>query len=298
MVNAEHRSRGKVYLVGAGPGDPELLTVKGRRALERCQVVIYDALVNPALLQYVAPEAERIFVGRPHDRERLSQSEIERVMITRALDGKVVVRLKGGDPFIFGRGGEEAWALAEAGIDWEIIPGVSSGHAVPAYAGIPLTHRAYASSVAFVTGHECADKRSPVDWHRLARAVDTIVIFMGARNLSRIVRALQEGGRSPATPIAIIEWGTYAEQRVHVGTLGTILTALGETPIRTPALIVVGDVVSLEQKLAWFQRNGRGTRKAGEADESPPPHSIPPQPPESDDRDPRERSPLSLEHQP
>ncbi|RMG47485.1 MAG: uroporphyrinogen-III C-methyltransferase, partial [Acidobacteria bacterium] len=223
MVNAEHRSSGKVYLVGAGPGDPELLTVKGRRALERCQVVIYDALVNPELLQYVAPEAERIFVGRPHERERLSQSEIERIMITRAREGKIVVRLKGGDPFIFGRGGEEAWALAEAGIDWEIIPGVSSGHAVPAYAGIPLTHRAYASSVAFVTGHECADKRSPVDWHRLAQAVDTIVIFMGVRNLARIVRALREGGRSSTTPIAIIEWGTYAEQRVHVGTLGTIL---------------------------------------------------------------------------
>jgi uroporphyrinogen III methyltransferase/synthase len=241
---------GKVYLVGAGPGDPGLLTVKGCEVLRSCDVVIYDALANPVLVQYAPPEAERIFVGRTHSQERITQAEIHRLMIERARQGKVVVRLKGGDPFIFGRGGEEALALAEAGIEWEVVPGVSSGHAVPAYAGIPLTHRGAASSVALVTGHECADKHSRVAWEKLAIAVDTLVIFMGAKNLPRIVTTLLEAGRAPSTPMAIIEWGTYADQRVRVATLGTVFNTLTEAPVEPPALIIIGDVVSLSGQLS------------------------------------------------
>ncbi|MBI3948886.1 MAG: uroporphyrinogen-III C-methyltransferase [Acidobacteria bacterium] len=241
---------GKVYLVGAGPGDPGLLTLKGCQALKGCNVVIYDALINPVLVEYAPLEAERIFLGRTHDSNRITQTEIHRLMIERARQGKVVVRLKGGDPFIFGRGGEEALALAEAGVEWEVVPGVSAGYAVPAYAGIPLTHRAYASSVAFVTGHECDNKSSPVAWDKIATAVDTLVIFMGAKNLPRIVAALLEAGRAPSTPIAVVERGTTYDQRVRVATLETIVDTLAEAPIGTPALIIIGEVVSLSDQLS------------------------------------------------
>jgi len=246
------QQRGKVYLVGAGPGDPGLLTLKGCEALKGCDVVIYDALINPALVQYASAEAERIFLGRTPDQNRMAQTEVHRLMIERARQGKRVVRLKGGDPFIFGRGGEEALALTEAGIEWEVVPGVSSGHAVPAYAGIPLTHRAYAASVAFVAGHQCDDARSPVAWDKLATAVDTLVIFMGAKNLPRLVGALLEAGRVPSTPVAVIEQGTSPHQRVRVATLETVLDAVAEPPIETPMLIVVGEVVRLQGKLSWF----------------------------------------------
>jgi len=250
-MNSDHQC-GKVYLVGAGPGDPGLLTLKGCEVLKSCEVVIYDALVNPALVEYVPPEAERIFIGHSRHHDRITQAEVHRLMIERARHGKVVVRLKGGDPFIFGRGGEEALALAEAGIEWEVVPGVSAGHAVPAYAGIPLTHRAYASSVAFVTGHECDGKRSPVAWDKLATAVDTLVVFMGAKNLPRLVAALLEAGRAPSTPVAVIEQGTHPDQRVRVATLETVLDAVAEPPIGTPTLIVVGEVVSLSVQRSAF----------------------------------------------
>lgn len=247
-MNEHHRS-GKVYLVGAGPGDPGLLTIKGYEVLRRCDVVIYDALVDPAILAIVPTEAERIFVGAAHDPRRLAQCEIERLMIARAHQGKRVVRLKGGDPFIFGRGGEEALALTRAGVPWEVVPGVSAGHGVPAAARIPLTCRGYASSVAFVTGHECSDKDSSVAWDKLAQAADTLVIFMGARTLPRIVEALLGGGRLPTTPIAVIERGTSPHERVRVATLGTIREMIARDPVCSPALIVVGEVVSLRARL-------------------------------------------------
>lgn len=246
---SEHPRCGTVYLVGAGPGDPGLLTVKGDALLRRCDVVIYDALVDPAILAIVPAEAERIFVGAAHDPARLSQREIEGLMIARARQGKRVVRLKGGDPFIFGRGGEEALALTRAGVPWEVVPGVSAGHGVPAAARIPLTCRGYASSVAFVTGHECSDKNSSVAWDKLAQAADTLVIFMGARTLPVIVEALLRGGRSIATPMAVIERGTSPGERVRVATLGTIRQMIARDPVEAPALIVVGEVVSLRARL-------------------------------------------------
>jgi uroporphyrin-III C-methyltransferase len=255
----DRQQNGKVYLVGAGPGDPGLLTLKGCEALKGCDVVIYDALINPALLDYAPAGAERIFVGRPHEQDRLSQDDVQHLMIERAKQGKVVVRLKGGDPFIFGRGGEEAVALAEAGVAWELVPGVSAGHAVPGYAGIPLTHRDFASSVAFVTGHQCADPHSAVDWEKLA-TIDTLIIFMCVKNLPQIVAALLNAGRAPSTPMAVIERGTYQHQRVRVATLGTILDTLAQEPIHSPALTVIGDVVSLHAQLNWFEPEDRASR--------------------------------------
>lgn len=249
---SERHHLGKVYLVGAGPGDPGLLTVRGLEVLSTCDVVIYDALVNARLLNYAPPEAERLPVGPAHGAHRLTQEEIHRIMIERARRGLIVVRLKGGDPFIFGRGGEEALALREAGIPWEVIPGVSAGQAVAAYAGIPLTHRGLSSSVAFVTGHECAGKTTQVNWEALARAVDTLVVFMGARTLPQIVARLLEAGRAPETPIAVIEWGTYPHQRVRVATLATICERTACDPVCAPALIVIGEVVALREALAWF----------------------------------------------
>lgn len=251
-MREEHRI-GKVYVVGAGPGDPGLLTVRGAEVLSLCDVVVYDALVNEAVLHYAPAEAERIFVGDAHAAHRLTQEEIIRVMIDRARRGLHVVRLKGGDPFIFGRGGEEAMALRAAGIPFEIVPGVSAGHAVAAYAGIPLTHRGLASSVAFVTGHECAGSPRSVRWDALAHAVDTLVVFMGASRLPQIVERLLSAGRAPETPIAIIERGTHAHQRVRVATLGTIRAHVAAEPVRSPALIVIGEVVTLREQLAWFE---------------------------------------------
>jgi len=244
---------GKVYLVGAGPGDPGLLTVRGAEVLSLCDVVVYDALVNTAVLNYAPAEAERIFVGEARAAHRLTHEEILRLLIDRARRGFRVVRLKGGDPFIFGRGGEEAVALRAAGIPFEVVPGVSAGHAAAAYAGIPLTHRGLASSVAFVTGHECAESPRPVQWEAVARAVDTLVVFMGASRLPQIVERLLRAGLAPETPIAIIERGTYSDQRVRVAALGTILAHVAEEPVRSPALIVVGDVVALREPLAWFE---------------------------------------------
>ncbi len=247
-MKEQHRC-GTVYLVGAGPGDPGLLTVKGYELLCRCDVVIYDALVNPAILALVRREAERIFVGPAHGSARLTQEEIVEVMIARARRGGQVVRLKGGDPFIFGRGGEEALALTRAGVPWEVVPGVSAGHGVPTWAKIPLTHRGLASSVVFVTGHECAQKDCFVQWSKLAQAADTLVIFMGAQSLPFIVEALLRGGRPPSTPLAVIERGTWPEERVRVATLGTVREMIAADPVRSPALGVVGDVVSLRALL-------------------------------------------------
>ena len=241
---------GKVYLVGAGPGDPGLLTVRGLELLRLAQVIVYDQLVNPVLLEEAPSEAIRIYVGKEAGHHCIAQTEINQALIDHARQGYDVVRFKGGDPFVFGRGGEEAEALADAGIPFEIVPGVSSAIAVPAYAGIPLTHRKFASSFAVVTGHEAKKAQSSVDWAKLATAVDTLVILMGLHNLPAIVAKLTAHGRSPETPVALIRWGTTNEQETVIGTLADIVEK--SASLKAPVLIVVGAVVNLRNHLNWF----------------------------------------------
>ncbi|MGH7812023.1 MAG: uroporphyrinogen-III C-methyltransferase, partial [Candidatus Binatia bacterium] len=241
---------GKVCLVGAGPGDPGLMTVRGMQLLRGADVVVYDQLVNPVLLDETRVDAERIYVGKQASRHGIAQKEINEVLINYALHGHQVVRLKGGDPFVFGRGGEEAQALADAGIPFEIVPGVSSAIAVPAYAGIPLTHRNYASSFAVVTGHEAIKSKSLVDWAKLATAADTLVILMGLHNLPTIVANLLAHGRTPQTPVAVIQQGTTEQQKTVIGSLADIVEK--SAALKAPALIVVGEVVCLANKLDWF----------------------------------------------
>jgi len=241
---------GKVYLVGAGPGDPGLMTMRGMQLLRGAQVVVYDQLVNPLLLAEVSSEARQIFVGKQAGRHSIAQNEINEVLINYALQGNCVVRLKGGDPFVFGRGGEEAESLVDAGIPFEIVPGVSSAVAVPAYAGIPLTHRKFASSFAVVTGHEAIKSQSKVDWAKLATAVDTLVILMGLHNLRAIVENLIAYGRAPETPVAVIRQGTMQDQAAVVGSLTDIVEK--SAGVKAPALIVVGEVVRLKDKLDWY----------------------------------------------
>lgn len=242
---------GRVYLVGAGPGDPGLLTVRGLELLRKAEVVVYDRLVNPTLLAEAPPEALRIFAGKLTGTHSLPQEQINALLIAHARRGRRVVRLKGGDPFVFGRGGEEAEALAEAGIPFEVVPGVSSAVAVPAYAGIPLTHRRLSSSFAVITAHEDTCKDGPtVDWERLATGVDTLVILMAARALPRIVAELLAHGRPPETSVALIRWGTTESQETIIGTLADILDrAAGIEP---PVVAVIGDVVKLGDRLRWF----------------------------------------------
>lgn len=251
--------RGKVYLVGAGPGDPGLMTVRGLDLLRKSEVVVYDRLINPALLEEVRPDALRIFVGKSTGYHTLPQADINKVLITQARSGREVVRLKGGDPFVFGRGGEEAQALAEASVPFEIVPGVSAAVAVPAYAGIPLTHRNYSSSFAVITGHEACKAEPSVDWSYLASAVDTLVILMGLKNLPRIASELIAHGRAPHTPTALIRTGTTKEQKVVIGTLANI--AVKTIGVKPPALIVVGEVVKLSSRLQWFENNADRERR-------------------------------------
>ena len=246
-------SGGKVYLVGAGPGDPGLITLKAARCLSRAEVVVYDFLANPALLFHAAG-AERIYVGKQGSDHTLPQAEINVLLVRLAREGRVVVRLKGGDPFVFGRGGEEAEALAEAGVRFEIVPGVTSAVAAPAYAGIPLTHRDFASSVGFVTGHEDPTKpESSLDWDRLATGLGTIVFLMGVHRLPFIAASLVAAGRAPTTPAALIRWGTTPEQITVVGTLADIAARAKEVGLAPPAVLVVGEVVSLRDRLNWFE---------------------------------------------
>jgi uroporphyrinogen III methyltransferase/synthase len=242
---------GKVYLVGAGPGDPGLLTVRAHELLCKVHVIVYDQLVNPAILEICAPDAERIYAGKQGGLHCVSQEAINRILIEYARRGCDVVRLKGGDPFVFGRGGEEAEALSDAEVAFEIVPGVSSAVAVPAYAGIPLTHRKFASSFAVVTGHEARKSHHAVDWSKLATAADTLVILMGMGNLPMIVAKLIANGRRTETPVAVIRCGTTAKQEGVTGTLGNIVER--SRHLKAPALIVVGEVVSLADKLAWFR---------------------------------------------
>ena len=245
---------GFVSLVGGGPGDPGLLTLAGRDRLERCNVVVYDRLIDPALLDYAPKSAERIFAGKSPLSKALTQDEINALLVEKGLAGKRVVRLKGGDPFVFGRGGEEALALAKAGVPFEVIPGITSAIAAPAYAGIPVTHRNIASSFAVVTGHEDEDKPdSSVDWRRMATAVDTIVVLMGAAALPGVSRALVEGGRAPETPATSIEWGTTTRQRSVTATLETISDAVRGAGLSNPLLTVIGGVAGLREHIAWFE---------------------------------------------
>jgi uroporphyrinogen III methyltransferase / synthase len=242
-----------VALVGAGPGDPGLITVRALALLRRADVVVYDRLVDPRLLDEARPEAIRVFVGKSSGRHTLPQAQINALLVRHAERGRRVVRLKGGDPFVFGRGGEEAEALAAAGIPFEIVPGVSAAVAVPAYAGIPVTHRGTASSFAVVTGHEDETKdESAVDWTRLATAVDTLVILMGTRSLPRIAAALLAAGRAPDTPVALVRWGTTEAQETAIGRLDTIAALAEVVRLAPPVVIVVGDVVNLRERLAWF----------------------------------------------
>ena len=244
---------GKVYLVGAGPGETELLTLKAKRLLETAEVVVYDYLAHVSLLDY-AKKAEKIYVGKTAGRHTLSQTEINALLVKKAKEGKTVVRLKGGDPFIFGRGGEEAEELARAGIPFEIVPGITSAIAVPAYAGIPLTHRAFASSVAFITGHEDPTKtNSSIRWEHLAKGVDTLVFLMGVGRLPFIVEQLRRYGRSKETPVAIIRWGTLPQQQTILGNLGNIIEKAKEAQLKPPAIIVVGEVVQLRPILNWWE---------------------------------------------
>ena len=245
--------QGRVYLVGAGPGDPALATIKATECLQQAEVIIYDYLASEKLLEFAPPEAERLYVGKKAGDHAMSQEQINALLVEKGRHS-VVVRLKGGDPFIFGRGGEEALALREAGIRFEVVPGVTSAIAVPAYAGISLTHRGLSASVAFVTGHEMPGKEeSDIHWDRLATGVGTLVFLMGVRNLEFISSQLMEHGRAAETPVAVIRWGTTAEQQTVTGTLGSIVQVAGEAGIKPPAIIVVGEVAGLRQHLNWFE---------------------------------------------
>lgn len=242
----KQRFLGKVYLLGAGPGDPGLMTLKGKVLLEHADVVIYDALISPAILAMINPQAEKIDAGKRRGNHNLLQSEISQLLIEKARTNAVVVRLKAGDPFIFGRGGEEMQDLIKAGVSVEVIPGITSGIAAPAYAGIPLTHRNYSSSVTFVTGHEAVGKYRPkVNWQAIAQGSETIVIYMGIHNLANIVPELISGGLNPDTPIALVRWGTTPAQEELIGTLATIVRQVEETGFEAPAIAVIGKVVNL-----------------------------------------------------
>jgi uroporphyrinogen III methyltransferase/synthase len=246
---------GKVYLVGAGPGDPGLITVRGKELLAQADVVLYDALSHPALLELCAPEAELRDVGKRGGSKNPSQDWITSQLIDLASSGRNVVRLKGGDPSLFARGGEEALALARAGVAFEIVPGVSSPVAASAYAGIPMTHRDLSSSVTFITGSDREGRAwSPDAWHRLATATDTICVLMGMQRIDAITRALIDGGRSAQTPSAVVQWAARPAQRVITAPLGRIAEASRAAGLSNPALIIVGDVVSLREELRWYDQ--------------------------------------------
>jgi uroporphyrinogen III methyltransferase / synthase len=239
----------KVYLVGAGPGDPELITVKGRKILERASAILYDHLASERLLDFAPADAERVYVGKKRSAHEFSQEEISAMLIERARAGKIVVRLKGGDPFIFGRGGEEMEALAAAGVPFEIVPGVTTPLGIAAYTGVPLTHREHTSAVTFVTGHNV----EAIDWSRIG-AAETIVLFMGLVNFPAIARELIAHGRSPGTPAMAVRWATRPDQQTIVGTLADLAGKIAEAALKPPATIVIGEVVALRDKFNWYER--------------------------------------------
>jgi uroporphyrin-III C-methyltransferase len=254
MTLGENR-HGKVYIVGAGPGAGDLITLRGLAALRKADAVFYDALVSATLLDEAPGKAERIFVGKRCGNHSINQADINRLMIDRVREGKTVVRLKGGDPFIFGRGGEEALACAQAGLEFEVVPGVSAALGAASYLGIPLTHRGVSSSVAFVAAHGAGCGDSPdLSWIGLARNVGTIVIFMGGSWLDRISAALIENGLPESTPVAVVSNATTDRQKSVLGSLGTIAGRAARAGLTTPTLIVVGEVVRMSEALNWFER--------------------------------------------
>ena len=252
---AMNEKKGIVYLVGAGPGDIGLLTVKGMRCLQKAEVVIYDFHLNAQILNYIDHNAEFIYAGKRGGHHTMTQDEINAAILEKAREGKIVCRLKGGDPFVFGRGGEEAQVLAKEGIAFEVVPGVSSSVAAPAYAGIPLTHRLYSSSFAVIPGYEDTTKEdSSIDWAKLSTGVGTLVFLMAVKNIELLTEKLIENGRSPETPVAVIRWGTRPDQKTLVSTLKDIAKLVREKDIRPPAVTIVGDVVNLRKELNWYEK--------------------------------------------
>lgn len=254
--NTHSQVTGKVYLVGAGPGDPGLITLRGKYLLEHAEVVVYDYLANKKLLSHVPPDAKFIYAGKKGGGlHAFTQEGINRLLVDHAKQGKIVVRLKGGDPFIFGRGAEEIEELVEEGIDFEVVPGVTSATAAATYAGIPITHRGYTASVAFVTGHEDPTKKySNIDWQKLATGAGTIVIYMGIKTLPVLTEKLIGFGRSPDTPVAVVRWASTPQQRSVEGTLATISQVVQEADIKPPALVIIGDVVKLRKTIDWYEK--------------------------------------------
>src|SRR3990172_10616319 len=245
--------KGKVYLIGAGPGDPGLITVKAVECIKGADVVVYDYLANKKFLEYAREKAEIIYVGKIGGAHTLPQDKINELIIEKAKKGKIIARLKGGDPFIFGRGGEEAEEIVGAGIDYEVVPGVTAGVAAAAYAGIPLTHRDFTTTVAFITGHEDPMKdESNIYWDKISTGIGTLVFYMGIGNLEPNMKKLMENGRSPDTPVALIRWGTTAQQETLVGSISDIAEKAKKVNFKAPAITVVGGVVSLRNKLRWF----------------------------------------------
>jgi uroporphyrin-III C-methyltransferase len=242
---------GKVYLVGAGPGDADLITVKGLKCIQNADVILYDRLVNKELLDYAKESVELIYAGKLPNYHALKQETINSFLVKYAKKGKTVVRLKGGDPFIFGRGGEEASYLVERGVPFEIVPGITSGIAAPAYAGIPVTHRDFSSSFAFVTGH-CKEEDT-VKWESLAKGIDTLAIYMGVNNLPYIRHQLLSNGKHQDTPVALIHYGTTTQQKTVICTLKDVLTVVEKEKVINPSMIIVGEVVNLHHKLQWFE---------------------------------------------
>lgn len=249
MNRLQHLEQGKVYLVGAGPGDPDLITIKGSKVLELADVIVYDRLANPELLGLTRSDSEHIYVGKSPDKPSVSQKQINQILVSKALNGKSVARLKGGDPFVFGRGGEECEELRANNVPYEVIPGISSALAAPAFAGIPVTHRKMARSFTVVTGHTITGTDDFENWCHLVHT-DTLVILMGMRNLSKISKTLVQLGRNPGTPAAVIQQATFESQKIAVGTLGDI--AEKASHLSSPATIVIGELAAMSHDLAWF----------------------------------------------
>lgn len=247
---------GKVYIVGAGPGDVDLITIKGLRCIECADAILYDRLINKELLAYAKKDAKLIFCGKLPQQHAMIQEQINQTLVDYAQQGYVVTRLKGGDPFVFGRGAEEADVLAKHQIPFEIVPGITSGIAAPAYAGIPVTHRDLGSSFAMVTGHMQDGKEDAIRWESLAKGIDTIAIYMGVGNLPYIRQQLLKYGRDEQTPVAVIHWGTVStKQRTVTGTLATIEEIVRTENIQNPSIILVGKVVTLRETIQWFEQS-------------------------------------------
>ncbi|KGP72627.1 uroporphyrinogen-III C-methyltransferase [Pontibacillus yanchengensis] len=245
---------GKVYLVGAGPGDADLITVKGLKCIQQADVILYDRLINTELLEHAKEDVELIYCGKLPNHHALQQDTINHFLVKHARKGKVVTRLKGGDPFVYGRGGEEAEALAKNGVTFEVVPGITSGIAAPAYAGIPVTHRELGSTFAFVTGHQKEGEDEELRWESLAKGIDTLAIYMGVKNLPYIVEKLTKYGRSFSTPVALIHWGTTHEQKVTTGTLATIAEDAKRDEVKNPSMIIVGEVVRFRDSISWYEK--------------------------------------------